>query len=373
MKGLWERRVDDRQVSLALGLAILLLLFTTPSQGDRDPKGKSRIEGRWWQSAAIDPRVWNVRFNRVSQVACHNCYEPHLFTDETGEELPFSKTLDHVTAVEIDIWDTYSPLPLSTGMKRDWYVRHGAWGSLYGNHSNCSAPGSLSACLKDINDWSDRNPGHFPVTIFLDKKQRWSQKGQMRQFSDLSWLLKKVFGNKLYKPRHIVSLNDAKQQAPKGWKWPLVKDMAGRIIVVVNGGNFLLDNATRMISPDNSTYNTTIDELSLFLNTAAAFAGPYAYSSKDFSRLPLNMTNTTVFLNTNHSTARQSLFELMEVSRGRQLVRLWNVDDIDFCSYPSLGVSYAAYYDFRNVHCKGYVTVPINRTFRDSESIIPER
>ena len=171
----------------------------------------------------IHPDAWTVPFNLISQVACHNCYEDYLLETDDGEPLNFSQSLNFIKTVELDIWDNYYPVPHSGSEPGYWYVRHGVpgWrGGFTGNHNNCTPPGSLEECLGDVNSWSDMNPQHFPITVFIDKKQNWSTKEEGRSPSDLFNLLEKIFGDKLYTPQDQVKFNQANAYTPAQWKWP---------------------------------------------------------------------------------------------------------------------------------------------------------
>ncbi|WP_191974387.1 Ca2+-dependent phosphoinositide-specific phospholipase C [Pseudomonas protegens] len=147
--------------------------------------------------AFIAPATWNTPFNGIAQVACHNCYEKQYAST-------FSSVLDSVRTLELDFWDQRDAV--TGGSPRHWFVRHNP-GTLFqsGNDNNCTGDGTgkndLEACLNDVKNWSENHPGHFPITVILDKKQGWSKESSGRTPKDFDELVTRVFQGKLYTPR----------------------------------------------------------------------------------------------------------------------------------------------------------------------------
>ncbi|WP_202908053.1 hypothetical protein [Pseudomonas chlororaphis] len=145
----------------------------------------------------ISPASWYTAFNAIAQVACHNCYEKQY----AGT---FTSVLDSVRTLELDFWDQRDAV--TGGSPRHWFVRHNP-GSLFqsGNDNNCTGDGKgtndLEACLNDIKLWSDSHPGHFPITLILDKKQGWSKESSGRTPKDFDDLVSRIFQGKLYPGR----------------------------------------------------------------------------------------------------------------------------------------------------------------------------
>lgn len=344
-------------------LSIIFLLIPLLVIAD-DPS--SRLDGYTpifsdhGNSSEIHQDAWDKPFNQISQVACHNCYEPEIFNH------PLVESLNHIKAIELDIWDEAVFL-LGGGSPGKWYVRHGIFSSysisgLYGNHNNCNGDQFLEDCLTDIRQWSNSNPGHFPLTLFLDKKQSWSTPEEGRTPQDLFNLLDRKLGKKLYLPKEQAELNNLNNITPAQWIWPTANELRGRIIVVINGGNFINSSNYFPNITGNKTYNADIDQIQTFKDSSTAFAGPYVFHHDDFRRLPLqDSKNSAVFLNSNFSVAHPTLINNY-FSKGKthsRLLRLWKVDEQDFCSLLRLKVAYLAYYQFMDQKCRGYRIVPM--------------
>ena len=348
------------------GTLFFICLYLLPSNAESLSDGQHLSSKESLNERYIHPDAWDTPFNKITQVACHNCYEPELTIAIDDTLLSLKDTLNYVKAIELDLWDTNSLIPYAYAEPGNWFIRHGIPQDIYltgsfGNHSNCSGNGSLAYCLGDINEWSEENPNHFPITLFLDKKQFWSSKNEGRTPKDLFKLLDEKLGDKLYRPKEQFDLNDAFKFTPTKWKWPTAASLAGRVIVVVNGGNFLLDRVTRNLSRENATYNTELEKLILKDKTANAFAGPYAFTAKDFSELPNNTSTKAVFLNSDYPSVTTSVIHTLFQNNESRLIRLWNVDRTNFCELLFLRASYLAYYDFKKQQCKGYRIYPMEQ------------
>ena len=310
-------------------------------------------------SPEIHPKAWETPINQISQVACHNCYEQEIF------DSPLPEALNYIKAIELDIWDQ-AIFFLSSGVPNDWFVRHNPYSytGTNGNHNNCSGDQFLSDCLSDIRLWSNSNPGHFPITLFLDKKQDWSTYDEGRTPKDLFNLLKRILGSKLYLPRELAKLNSLNITTPARWKWPTADELRGRIIVVINGGNFIRSSNRFPFNSGNETYNATINQIRTFDKDSTAFAGPYVFQHDDFIRLPIgNPESQALFLNSNYSSTVPTLM-INYFNKGKvhnRLLRLWKVDDIPFCNLLKLRVAYQAYYEFLHQDCHGFRIVPMGR------------
>ncbi|MRI34215.1 hypothetical protein EOPP23_14570 [Endozoicomonas sp. OPT23] len=299
----------------------------------------------------ILPEAWNAPFNEITQLACHNCFE-------TKYSESFIEALDYVKAVELDIWDTHY-YGVGSGLPDHWYVRHNF---LSGNNNNCgTGNGSLFECLMDIRLWSEQHPDHFPITLFLDKKQNWSQPSQRRSPKQLFTMLRKAFGSKLYKPRELLEFNTSQNITPAVWHWPTAAELSGRIIVVINGGSIVLDKVTSLLPYGNSTYNTELEKAGHDTLSANAFTGPYIFNIDEISS-PINISSSIAFVNAafNHNNIvdLDYMNYFIDSYKGR-LLRVWNAEGIPFCELRKTKLNYVAYYDFKAQLCNGYsVWVP---------------
>ena len=55
-------------------------------------------------------------------------------------------------------------------MQQDWFVKHAP--DKRGNINCCG--GTFQNCLNRIKDWSENNPNHDVITLFIDKKENMS-------------------------------------------------------------------------------------------------------------------------------------------------------------------------------------------------------
>lgn len=351
-------------IRFSFTLISLILLWTNVSLAQKNTPLHSDNTSATYNNdftTEIHPDAWKKPINQISQVACHNCYEPEIF------ELPLADALNYIKTIELDIWDEAFFLS-GVSTPGYWYVRHGIPGTysltgIYGNHNNCSGEQSLSDCLQDINSWSDSNPGHFPITLFLDKKQSWSTLAEGRTPQDLFRLLKEHFGKKIYKPVELAERNSLERKTPSLWDWPTANELRGRIIVIITGGNFINNLMGFPFGSGNDTYNYDLKQVKFSDQEATAFSGPYVYYQEDFRKL-LNweVDHSAVFLNSNYNSAINTLRINMfnKFRTHNRLLRLWKVDDLTFCELLPLKVAYLAYYSFVNRTCHGYRIVPMN-------------
>lgn len=182
-------------------------------------------------SLTLISKSQNLQYNNNFSIACHNCYELRL-ANTIEEVFPFTKT------IEIDIWDTRKWVGIGgrKAMTRDWYVRH--LGIDKGNVNCCG--GSFRDCLTRIKEWSDRNPNHEPITIFIDKKENWSEDYETRKPSDLDNLLLSIFPReKIFTPNDLLSNQNNLKAAALSNSWPLLNSLKGKIILVITNGTVI--------------------------------------------------------------------------------------------------------------------------------------
>ncbi len=292
----------------------------------------------------IHGSAWNTPFNKIIQVACHNCYEKvHSPT--------LADALEHVKAIELDIWDS-DYFIVGSGNPGYWYVRHSpATGN---NDNNCSTDGdgSLEECLSDINMWSELHSEHFPITIFLDKKQKWSSQKQGRTPRHLYSMLRKVFGSKIYGPRELTAFNLGNQVTPAYINWPTAHELRGKVVVVLNGGSFVVDKLTSLFSYNMSSYNIELDKVNPDLALVNFFAGPYIFNLQEVPST-VNMEWSASFFNAPfNSTDSLPDYDVFSKNRFRGwLFRVWGLDSTSFCELLPTNLNFAAYYDFRSQKC----------------------
>lgn len=131
-----------------------------------------------------------VNYQQHFTIASHNSYEKKYASN-------FEEVLNYVQAIEIDIWDSYSLLRKKY-LHENWYVRHSPFRK--GNFNNLN--GSFKDYLVFLKSWSDQNPNHSVITIFIDKKQNWKEANNPEEFDKL---IESIFSkNRLYTPKNLV-------------------------------------------------------------------------------------------------------------------------------------------------------------------------
>lgn len=263
------------------------------------------------------------QYQEVFQPTCHNCYEIAVAL-EMGAKT-FKEVLDQVKNVEVDFWDTRDAV--SGGVPHEWYVRHNP-GTLFqsGNDNNCTGNGNgtnnLGACLTDVKQWSDAHPGHDPITLFLDKKQGWSSVNEGRRPADLDSLVESRLGGALYKPASLQGSFPTLREAAKKRSWPAMGGLAGKVIVVLTGGELANHNATL------SEYVRDRQR------SAALFVAADTDEKSDIDGVPNQFTSDTanyvVFYNIEDKDGRASLGK--NTRANNYVSRLWNGDGHDPCA-----------------------------------------
>jgi len=271
----------------------------------------------------LEPVDAQSQYQEVFQPTCHNCYEIEV-ARQMGANT-FKEVLDQVKIVEVDFWDTRDGA--SGGVPREWYVRHSA-GTLFqsGNDNNCTGNGNgtnnLGACLTDVKQWSDAHPGHDPITLFLDKKQDWSQLDEGRRPVDLDNLLNSKLGGALYKPASLQGSHPTLRDAAKSKAWPLMGGLAGKVIVVLTGGELF-------------NHNKTLSEYVRDRGgVAASFVAADTDEVSDIEGIPEQFNVETakhlVFYNIEDTDGRASLGKTTRFNN--YVSRLWNGDGHDPCA-----------------------------------------
>jgi len=218
-----------------------------------------------------------TKYNDAYRKTSHNSYEPNGANDNSNS---LAEVLNHTTSIEIDIYDDaffdFTPITfLYTPNPGDWYVRHFNNFAMNNHpallpHINDNVCGNgnenFGICLNDINTWSNNNPGHEVITLFIDKKQDWNVRTQGGEPIDLDATLTNIFGNKLYTIADFTGNVTTPRQAAAEDLWPTLKDVKGKIICVLTGSNDVLEdyvedrfnNAVAFVAPTADDHNDII-------------------------------------------------------------------------------------------------------------------
>jgi hypothetical protein len=271
----------------------------------------------------LDPASSQSQYQEVFQPTCHNCYEIEVAAAMGARS--FKQVLDQVKNVEVDFWDTKNGA--SGGVPHEWYVRHSSSTTIpSGNNNNCtstqSVANNLGGCLTDVKQWSDAHPGHDPITLFIDKKEGWSNVAEGRRPVDLDQLVEVRLGGALYKPASLQGNHASLRDAARSRNWPTMQALAGKVIVVLTGGALL-------------NHNETLSEYVRDRGRAAAlFVAADADEASDISGVPEQFSPETasyvVFYNIKDEDGHASLGKNTRVNN--YVSRLWNGDGHDPCA-----------------------------------------
>lgn len=120
-----------------------------------------------------------------------------------------------IRSLELDIWDSKSG---HSDVEGDWFVYHLP---LLDTETTCNL---LSECLQEFRAWSDANPQHEPVTIWIDLKSK------LRDSSGMDKLLNSS-GLDLFTPGDFLGeLSSLQEAASRGW--PTESDLRGKVMIV---------------------------------------------------------------------------------------------------------------------------------------------
>lgn len=168
-------------------------------------------------------------YNNKYSVACHNCYQKK-YSSNLEEALAYTSTL------ELDIWDSRYFIGKKKCTGTDWFVKH----SLFQKGNKNCAGGTLSVCLKAIEQWTRKNPDHDVLTIYIDKKEGWGSDRSGRKPEDLDNLISSIFpASAIYSPKEVLQENESLRSSVQGSKWPSTQELRGKVIFVITDATIL--------------------------------------------------------------------------------------------------------------------------------------
>jgi hypothetical protein len=192
-------------------------------------------------SASPHPQDATLRVDNVQVLGTHNSY--HLRPDRTMKPEDASNyahpPLDQqlasgIRSLEIDVQN--GP---------DYPVYHSI---ILDQSSNCP---TLSACLGTIAQWSSANPGHVPITVFMELKEiptdpklqpvidNFVQTNHLAPWDatsldGLDTVVRNSFGNQLVTPDEVRGKHATLRDAITSSGWPTLAKTRGRVMVVFN-------------------------------------------------------------------------------------------------------------------------------------------
>ncbi len=182
----------------------------------------------------------DIRYNQIQVVATHNSYH------KRPDRLRWLMVAIFENRKEADaLLYEHRPLTdqLNSGVRSfelDVRRRKGAFEITHVPlvDDGATAP-DFKKALKEVNDWSDSHPKHIPITIMLELKQDWTildpalEKYNKRVLDDLERTIGDVFKDKMLTPDDVRGKSETLEKAVLTKGWPRVKDIPGKVIVVL--------------------------------------------------------------------------------------------------------------------------------------------
>ena len=182
-----------------------------------------------------------LHLNQIQIIGTHNSY--HLRPSRNLLMLPQGKSLDYghapiyqqldagVRSLALDIYksgDTFRVLHFP-----GWDER-----------SNCE---NLKECLGEITRWSDHNPEHIPLIVFIEIKDLKKRNGDLTpmttgdvdELEDLLWMT--IGEDRLLIPDKVRGTAETLEEAILTHGWPRLNECRGNILLQLNGPKALQD------------------------------------------------------------------------------------------------------------------------------------
>ena len=151
-----------------------------------------------------------VKYNRTIFKTSHNSYSGNL----CGEKGAICNQLDNgILGIELDIYGL-----------RNFKIGHRSPGHEVDIKSNETGKEySLRCWLELIKRYSDYQPKHFPITLFLDIRLI-IEHSSYYEIDNLNAIIKDVFRDTLFTPKSLQNDN-----------WPDLDSLKGKILIVLTG------------------------------------------------------------------------------------------------------------------------------------------
>ena len=174
-----------------------------------------------------------VRMNEIQFVGSHNSYK---------QRMPFLyfwslRLIDGEVAKALDYWHPPISDQLELGLRKleldffyDAVSGEFPVGHIQVIDMETSCP-SLRACLREIRQWSDRNPDHVPIWISFNLKDQVvpllpdPQLFTPEVLTNIDLAVEEIIGDKLIYPRDVVDK-----------EWPLLAESRGKILLILDEG-----------------------------------------------------------------------------------------------------------------------------------------
>ncbi|MDD4315610.1 MAG: Ca2+-dependent phosphoinositide-specific phospholipase C [Clostridia bacterium] len=186
-----------------------------------------------------------TKYNRLQYIASHNSYKLPLSAfseaafDVFGafagmEKAQFEYNMPTITE-QLNNGIRFMELDVN------YMKRKGEWQIICCHNpilDNRSTAIDFGIALEEISLWSRANPGHLPLTVFVEPKSDFLFFNTQKEFGieglqEVGGMLNSAFGNNLYTPSDMLGEYDNFKQLTDADGWPEVKDMLGKVLFVL--------------------------------------------------------------------------------------------------------------------------------------------
>ena len=175
-----------------------------------------------------------LKINHIQVKGTHNSYHIKPFGptarayEYTHEPLDIQAGEFDVRQFELDVW--WDP-------RGDLRVYH----NQYDSRSTCN---TLADCLGVLNIWSDANPSHVPLMIWVEPKEWVEQASDITTIAELQGMLEKIEeeikqnwpDEKLITPDDVRGESASLSEAVTTNGWPLLEESRGKAIFILLAG-----------------------------------------------------------------------------------------------------------------------------------------
>ena len=182
-------------------------------------------------SSGNESKNFNLRINHIQMKGTHNSYHVEPLISPTREymythqELDFQASQQGVRQFELDVW---------------WDLREGlrVYHNQYDSGTTCP---TFENCLSILLTWSNGNPLHHPIFIWIEPKDWPEQATDVTTTLELSGLLEDIEMeisqfwpiNKTITPDDVRGESTSLKDAIKTEGWPLLEDSRGKAVFVL--------------------------------------------------------------------------------------------------------------------------------------------
>lgn len=199
-----------------------------------------------------------LRLNHVQVKGTHNSYhlEPAFAFDASHEysHLPLDEQLGELGVRQFELDVHYD----GDGFFTVFHL------PVIDADTTCS---TFVECLQTVRGWSDANPYHSPIFIWIEPKDDLDPQPIRGHYDELDAEIRSVFPDRLITPDMVQGDHPTLRDAAVSGDWPTLGEVRGHVVFI------MLDNEVHHQSYTEN--RTTLAGRAMFVNTPD-FAAPYA-------------------------------------------------------------------------------------------------